>query len=64
MHYALCLPLEDDKILHVPLFQRNELAKSHTKNGQASPTPVVDDAVVYVHFAASGTACLTSRHRS
>jgi outer membrane protein assembly factor BamB len=30
----------------------------HRKNGHASPTPLVEDGKVYVHFGHQGTACL------
>ena len=33
-------------------------ARIHSKNGHASPTPVVADGVVYVHFGHMGTAAL------
>jgi glucose dehydrogenase len=32
--------------------------KIHNKNSHASPTPLVDDGRVYVHFGHQGTACL------
>jgi outer membrane protein assembly factor BamB len=32
--------------------------KIHSKNSHASPTPVVADGLVYVHFGHLGTACL------
>lgn len=33
-------------------------AKKHKKNSHASPTPVIDDGRIYVHFGPNGTACL------
>ncbi|HEX2746748.1 MAG TPA: PQQ-binding-like beta-propeller repeat protein [Verrucomicrobiales bacterium] len=30
----------------------------HRKNGHASPTPLVEDGKVYIHFGHQGTACL------
>ncbi len=35
--------------------------KPHTKNSHASPTPVVEDGKVYVHFGHMGTACLGAK---
>ena len=32
--------------------------KVHSKNGHASPTPIVSNGRIYVHFGAHGTACL------
>ncbi|HLN28442.1 MAG TPA: PQQ-binding-like beta-propeller repeat protein [Gemmataceae bacterium] len=33
-------------------------ARIHSKNGHASPTPIVDGQRIYVHFGHQGTACL------
>lgn len=33
-------------------------SKKHKKNSHASPTPIAEDARVYVHFGPNGTACL------
>lgn len=33
----------------------------HKKNSHASPTPVVDGELIYVHFGPNGTACLNTR---
>ena len=33
----------------------------HSKNSHASPTPVVEDGNVYVHFGHMGTACLQAK---
>lgn len=35
----------------------------HSKNGHASPTPVIDGDRVYVHFGHAGTACLDASGR-
>jgi outer membrane protein assembly factor BamB len=40
------------------VFHRSNQSKKHTKNGYASPTPIVADGRVYVHFGPMGTACL------
>jgi outer membrane protein assembly factor BamB len=36
----------------------------HSKNSHASPTPVVEDGNVYVHFGHMGTACLKAKDGS
>jgi len=58
---ALQLDAKSGAILwNVELFQE-DTAKSpriHGKNGHASPTPVVAEGVVYVHFGHMGTAAL------
>jgi len=38
----------------------DRLSSIHRKNSQASPTPVVEDGRIYVHFGHLGTACLDS----
>src|SRR5262249_39927689 len=38
--------------------------KIHKKNSHASPTPVVEDGNVYVHFGHMGTACLKAKDGS
>jgi outer membrane protein assembly factor BamB len=58
----VCLNLEsgailwDKEIFH----QTKETAQRiHKKNSHASPTPISDGKVIYVHFGTHGTACLT-----
>ena len=58
---AVCLLREDGRILHeVEIFQQNNPGPIHSKNSHASPTPILEDDRVYVHFGAFGTACLAS----
>jgi len=40
------------------LFQVATPGKIHSKNGHASPTPVIHGDRIYVHFGSHGTACL------
>jgi outer membrane protein assembly factor BamB len=41
------------------LFQQPaDAPKPHTKNSHASPTPLVENDRIYVHFGHAGTACL------
>lgn len=42
------------------LFEIDQPGKIHEKNGHASPTPIVDEGRIYVHFGAHGTAGLDS----
>lgn len=47
------------KLAHdVETFRQTKPIGKNTKNSYASPTPVVDDAHVFVHFGTLGTACL------
>jgi outer membrane protein assembly factor BamB len=58
---ALCLDSRDGRILWTSeIFQPDSEAAQvlHKKNSLASPTPVVRDGIVYVHFGHLGTAAL------
>jgi outer membrane protein assembly factor BamB len=58
---ALCLAAADGRILwDVEVFQADPggAREMHQKNSQASPTPLVRDGVLYVHFGHMGTAAL------
>jgi len=58
---ALCLDEPTGKILwDVELFgqEASAAARIHNKNSHASPTPIVAEGRVYVHFGHQGTACL------
>jgi outer membrane protein assembly factor BamB len=43
----------------VEVFRRRNVELLNAKNSHASPTPVVDDERVYVHFGSQGTAAVT-----
>ncbi len=56
---ALCLNAKDGSIVwQKPVFPQAKTARIHGKNGNASPTPIVEQDRVYVHFGHMGTACL------
>ncbi|HTH48365.1 MAG TPA: PQQ-binding-like beta-propeller repeat protein [Candidatus Limnocylindria bacterium] len=58
---TLCLKAADGKIVWDTEVFREERGKApgiHQKNGHASPTPLVLDGRIYVHFGHMGTACL------
>ncbi|MDB5337718.1 MAG: Pyrrolo-quinoline quinone, partial [Planctomycetaceae bacterium] len=42
----------------ITVFQVPTPGKVHPKNGHASPTPIIDEGRIYVHFGTHGTACL------
>ena len=42
----------------VEVFRREEPLQQHEKNSHASPTPLLEDDRVYVHFGVQGTAAL------
>jgi outer membrane protein assembly factor BamB len=57
--HALCLDESSGKILwDIEVFGGAQATRIHTKNSHASPTPLVADGRVYVHFGHQGTACL------
>ena len=61
---ALAVDGRSGKILHdVEVFRPEEPGNIHAKNSHASPTPVLEDDRVYVHFGANGTACLDADGR-
>lgn len=49
-----------DPVLDVEVFRVDVAASPNPKNSLASPTPIVDEDRVYVHFGADGTAALTT----
>ncbi|MEO1526395.1 MAG: PQQ-binding-like beta-propeller repeat protein [Planctomycetota bacterium] len=58
----LCLDASSGKIrLNVEVFSPDKLVAKHARNGHATPTPVLDDSNVYVHFGSYGTAALDRR---
>ena len=64
--FAVCVDLDNGKILHdIKVFDviktpQNEAYafRSPHLNSPATPTPVVEEGRVYVHFGSQGTACL------
>ena len=58
--YAVCLDFDTGKVIHnllvfeVPMPQPLGV----DKNSYASPTPVIEEGRIYVHFGAHGTACI------
>jgi outer membrane protein assembly factor BamB len=61
--YAICLDLDSGKVLHKLLVF--EVPRPQPlgvdKNSYASPTPVIEEGRIYVHFGAHGTACLDTK---
>lgn len=58
---ALCLDAKTgSEIWNVEVFPQPaaETERIHGKNSHASPTPIVDDGQMFVHFGTHGTACL------
>jgi len=58
---ALCLDATSGKVFWDTVIFTQDGASApriHKKNSHASPTPIVEDGFVYVHFGHMGTACL------
>jgi len=56
---AVCVDADGGRILHdVTVFEIADPAFCHPYNSPASPTPVVVDGRLFVHFGSAGTACL------
>lgn len=61
--FALCVDLDSGKIIHdLKVF---DVAQPQSEwsdlNSHATPTPVVEEGRVYVHFGTYGTACLDTK---
>lgn len=64
---ALCLDAASGEIIwNVEVFQQDgeSSPRIHPKNSHASPTPVVEEGMLYVHFGHMGTACLEAKNGS
>ena len=46
------------------IFTLDQVPRIHKKNSHASPTPLVDQGKVYVHFGTFGMACLSAKDGS
>ena len=58
---VLCFDLETGEKIHDKVvFENENPAYCHDLNSYASPTPVLADGKVFVHFGTYGTACLDS----
>ncbi len=56
---AVCLETAQGKLAwHREVFKVPGVPRMHRKNSQASPTPIIRDGRIYVHFGHMGTACL------
>lgn len=58
---AIAVDASSGKIaVDVEVFKLAAPGRIHQKNSHASPTPILEDGRVYVHFGPHGTACLKS----
>ncbi len=60
--YAIAVDLHSGKILHnIKVFDVVDPNNAFDKNSHASPTLVVEQGRIYVHFGRNGTACLDTK---
>ncbi len=59
--YAVCLNRKTGKVIHdIKVFDVDRPQGIAKENTYASPTPVIEDKKVYMHYGTYGTACLDS----
>ncbi len=59
---AICVDATSGKIIHnLPLFERKIPVAGLTRNSYATPTPVIEEGRVYIHFGRHGTCCLDTK---
>jgi outer membrane protein assembly factor BamB len=59
--FAVCVDRKSGKIVHdLKLYDFTKPDFCHDFNSYASPTPVIEDGRVYIHFGTYGTCCLDS----
>ncbi|MDA1314046.1 MAG: PQQ-binding-like beta-propeller repeat protein [Acidobacteria bacterium] len=57
---AIRVDIESGEIVHnIEVFREEKPTKKHEKNSYATPTPILEDGRVYVHFGPQGTAALS-----
>ena len=59
--HAVCLNKATGKLIQDVLVATNDKpGRVHPTNSPASPTPILENDRIYLHFGANGTACLTT----
>ena len=59
--FAVCVDRESGKIIHdIHIFDVEKPQRVAAINSYASPTPVIEEGRVFVHYGTYGTACLDS----
>lgn len=60
--FGVCLDRDSGKEIHNLLIFENEKPRfCHPTNSYASPTPVIEEGRIYLHFGSYGTACLDTK---
>jgi outer membrane protein assembly factor BamB len=60
--FAVCVDRDSGRVIHdVKVFDVAKPEKIASVNSYASPTPVIEEGRVYVHYGTYGTACLNTQ---
>ena len=60
--FAICIDKKTGDILHdIPIFEIEKPQKISSENSYATPTSVIDQDRVYLHYGTYGTACLDTK---
>jgi outer membrane protein assembly factor BamB len=60
--YAVCIDLNAGEVVHdIEVFHPEDPPRKHDHNTYATPSAVVEEGRVYIHFGGNGTACLDSK---
>ena len=60
--FVICVDLETGSIVHdVKVLHVDEPQYAHEMNSYASPTPVIEEGRVWVHYGSAATACLDTK---
>jgi outer membrane protein assembly factor BamB len=59
--YAVCVGLNDGRVVHdIDVFHPKKPQRIHRYNSYATPSPVIEEGFVYVHYGTHGTACINT----
>lgn len=57
--HAVCVDYASGNIIHdILLYEPDSVYRKHSVNSFATPTPCIDEELVYIHFGRYGTSCL------
>jgi len=60
--YAVCVDLDSGRVVYdIEVFRPEKPQRIHRYNSYATPSPVIEEGFVYVHYGTHGTACINTR---
>ncbi len=60
--FAMCIDLKSGKVIHdIPVFRPTKPQRIHRYNSYATPSAVIEEGFVYVHYGSHGTACINTK---